>query len=156
MRFYILFAQCFDSSLFNYLMTKNVGIHLILVFCLWTFHFPFDFFIQSMLFLLEFKLTFLITDFKPLWIDHTVAFPYSSSESGRAMRRRLKIFLLFQAKRNSSIKATKKSLFANLFRIFQTSEPLDFGFRKIIFYSSINSLRHARDNLKIKTHGSHL
>jgi len=28
-------------------MTKNVGIHLILVFCLWTFHFPFDFFIQG-------------------------------------------------------------------------------------------------------------
>jgi hypothetical protein len=62
-----------------------------------------------MLFLLEFKLTFLITDFKPLRIDHTVAFPYSSSESGRAMRRRLKIFLLFQAKTNSSVKATKKS-----------------------------------------------
>ena len=42
------------------------------------------------------------------------------------------------------------------FRQFPTSEPLEFNFRKIIFYSSINSLRHASDNLKIKWHGSHL
>jgi hypothetical protein len=53
----------------------------------------FDFSDMALLFLLEFKLTFLIPDFKPLRIDHTVAFPYSLSKSGRAMRRRLKIFL---------------------------------------------------------------
>jgi len=53
----------------------------------------FDFSEMALFFLLEFKLTFLIPDFKPLRIDHTVAFPYSLSKNGRAMRRRLKIFL---------------------------------------------------------------
>ncbi len=41
-------------------------------------------------------------------------------------------------------------------RIFQTSEPLNFSFRKIIFYWSINSLRDVGDNQKINLLGSHL
>ena len=63
MRFYILFAHCFDISLLNYLMAKNVGVHLILVFCLLSYEHSifrmFDF--SDMLFLLESELTFLLT-----------------------------------------------------------------------------------------------
>ena len=46
MRFYILFALCFDISLLNYFMTKIVGIHLIFI-KLWTFHFLYVWFFRQ-------------------------------------------------------------------------------------------------------------
>jgi hypothetical protein len=53
----------------------------------------FDFFLQGDALFVGIQINISHSDFKPLRINHTVGFPYSLPESGRAMRRRLKIFL---------------------------------------------------------------
>jgi hypothetical protein len=91
--FFIIFAHCLYINILHYrsLQKKLVFSWYLALFSIF-FWWCLIFIKHGAVLLSDLKLRFLLNDFWHTGINHAVGFPYSFSESGRAMKEMFKIF----------------------------------------------------------------